>query len=87
VASAEEVSKYVAGHLIVLSWIVRRPSNEKTAAALAGRFFHPDALAAFVERPQADRIKSALWDHYTRKGRNIRPFLLAVGSQMGGTTP
>jgi hypothetical protein len=29
------------------------PKNEETAAASAGRFIHPDALAAFLERPQA----------------------------------
>jgi hypothetical protein len=32
---------------------VKAAFNEKTAAASAGRFIHPDALAAFLERPQA----------------------------------
>jgi hypothetical protein len=31
-----------------------RFSKPRTAAAAAGRFNHPDALAVFLERPQAD---------------------------------
>jgi hypothetical protein len=42
---------------------VKAAFNQKTAAASAGRFIHPDALAAFLERPQAvDQIGASVQD-------------------------